>query len=108
MSHGVSELVSGLLCPLHSFHSHLRCSALANFPRCRMLRPPNLVGLVERGQFTLHVPIVSFSDLAQRKLFLRLSISFGVALGALRDVRQYTAWVVSTALTKVDLPARLQ
>ena len=26
-----------------------------------------------------------------------------MALGALRDVRQYTAWEVSTTLTKVDL-----
>ena len=104
MSHGVSELVSGLLSPSHSFHSHLRRSALANFLTCRMPRPPDSVGrppdsvgLVERGQFTLYFPPISFSDLAQRKLFLRLSISFSVALGALRDVRQYTALEVSTA-----------
>ena len=30
-----------------------------------------------------------------------------MALGALRDVRQYAAWEVNTALTKVDLPAWL-
>ena len=107
VSHGVFELVSGLLSPSHSFHSHLRRSALAKFPRCRMPKPPDSVGLVERGQFSLHFPPVSFSDPAQRKLFLRLSISFSVALGALRDVRQYIAWEVSTALTKVDLPAWL-
>ena len=62
---------------------------------------------MDRGQFTLHFLPVSFTDPAQRKLFLRLSISFSVALGALRDMRQYTAWEVSIALTKVDLHAWL-
>ena len=56
VSHGVSELVSGLLSPSHSFHSHLRRSALENFLRCRMPRPPDSVGPMERGQFTLHPP----------------------------------------------------
>ena len=105
--HGMSGLFIALPSPSHSFHNHLRRSALANFPRWSIPRPPDSVGLVERDQLTLHFPPVSFSDPAQRKLFLRLSISFSVALGALSDVRQYTTCEVRTALTKVDLPAWL-
>jgi hypothetical protein len=82
VSHGVSGLFNILPSSSHSFHSHTRRSALANFPRWRM-PGPRFNWSCGTWPIHLHFPSVSLSDLAHGKLFLRLSISFSVALGAL-------------------------
>ena len=105
--HGLSGPICNCCSSSHSFHNHQRRRALANFPKCRIPSPPESLGLVERGQFTLHLPPVNASDPARRNCFRLQSISFSVAFGARKEVRKYTVCEVRTDLTKVMPPAWL-
>ena len=72
----------------HCRHSHRNLSALANFPKWRMPKPPEYLGLADLGQLTLHFPPVSVSAPAHRNLFLCRSMSLIIPFGARRDVRK--------------------
>jgi hypothetical protein len=100
-SYGLSVLVD------QPRHNHRNLRALANFPRWRMPKPPEYLGLADRGQFTLHFPPVIASAPARRNFFLCRSMSLSVSFGARNEVRKYTACKVRTALTKVKRLAGL-
>jgi hypothetical protein len=104
--HGLSGPICDCCSSSHSFHNHRRRRALANFPKCRIPSPPESLGLVERGQFTLHLPPVNASDPTQRNCFRLQLISFSVAFGARKELR-YTIYEVRTDLTRVMRPAWL-
>lgn len=85
--HGVGIPTQGLRGSFHSFQSHRSLSALANFLRCRIPRPPSFVGLHAIVHATLHLPPTIWSVPAHRKRFLRRSISSSTAAGAFNAER---------------------
>ena len=76
--HGVSSLSLPSVLADHCRHSHRNLRALANFPRWRMPKPPEHLGLAHLGQLTLYLPPVTVSAPAHRNFF--------ISFGARRDV----------------------
>lgn len=90
----------------HSYHSHLRRKALANFSRFRMPNPPEAVGTRVCVQLILHFPYVKVSPPVHRNFLRCLSRISSDPFDAFRPVRRKTSCEVSTTFTRVDHPTR--